>query len=102
MEGKGGEWGEGLRAAAAQAGVPVQINRVGSMLTLFFRDSPVRCFEEARQADVKRFSVFVNGLRDRGVLIPPSPFEAWCVSAAHTRALLQDVIAQASEALNAC
>jgi glutamate-1-semialdehyde 2,1-aminomutase len=86
----------GLTEAAAHARVPIQINRVGSMLTLFFHSAAVRCFEDARRADAARFSAWANGLRDRGVLVPPSPFESWFVSTAHTRSVLQYVLAQAA------
>jgi glutamate-1-semialdehyde 2,1-aminomutase len=92
---------QGLTEAAAQAGVPVQLNRVGSMLTLFFHSAAVRCFEDARRADAARFSAWANGLRDRGVLVPPSPFEAWFISTTHTRSVLQHVLAQAAAVFRA-
>jgi glutamate-1-semialdehyde 2,1-aminomutase len=99
LEARGARLAEGLREAAARAGVAVQVNRIGSMLTPFFRDGPVRNFDDARQTDVKQFAAFANRLRDRGVLIPPSPFEAWFVSVTHTQPLIQQVVAHAAEAL---
>ena len=57
--------------------------RVGSLLTLFFRDRPPRNFAEARGSDVKAFAQFFHTMLEAGVLLPPSQFEAWFVSAAH-------------------
>lgn len=69
--------------AAATAGVPVTINRVGSMLTPFFTDEPVRDYESAKRADVSQFASWFRRLREKGVLLAPSQFEAAFVSTAH-------------------
>ena len=68
---------EGLRRPG------VSVNRVGSLLTLFFRDRAPVDFAEARESDTDLFARFFNSLRDRGVLLPPSQYEAWFLSAAH-------------------
>jgi len=60
------------------------VNRVGSMLTLFFGVDRVRNAAEARDCDRARFVRFFHGMLKRGVYFPPSPFEAAFVSLAHT------------------
>jgi glutamate-1-semialdehyde 2,1-aminomutase len=74
---------EGLRSAAEEAGVPVQVNRVASMLTVFFTDRPVTDYESAQRSDGVRYAQFFWGMLRRGVMLPPSPFEAMFVSLAH-------------------
>jgi glutamate-1-semialdehyde 2,1-aminomutase len=69
--------------AAARAGIPVTVQRVGSMLTPFFTEGPVRCWKDADQCDRDRFGRFHRALVDRGVHWPPSQFEAGFVSIAH-------------------
>jgi glutamate-1-semialdehyde 2,1-aminomutase len=74
----------GLAAAAAEAKVPVQVNRVGSMLTVFFSRDPVLDAASARACDTKRFAAFFHALLENGVYFPPSQFEAAFLSTAHT------------------
>lgn len=74
---------EGLSSAARSCQLPLQINRVGSMLTVFFTDHPVRNLSDVKIMRKELFVQWANGLRKRGVLIPPSPFEALFLSAAH-------------------
>ena len=74
---------EGLERGAAEVGIPVQVNRVGSMMTVFFTDKPVRDYASARASDTGRYARFFNALLDRGVYFPPSQFEACFVSLAH-------------------
>ena len=73
-----------LREAAAAAGVPVTINRVGSMLTVFFTDGPVTDYASAKRADTKRYARFFHAMREGGVFLAPSQFEAGFISLAHT------------------
>lgn len=87
------------RIARASGGVRLQ--RVGSMATLFFREGPVRDLSDARQQDTARFARFHRALRERGVLLPPSPFEAWFVSAAHDDEALGRLLDALPEALKA-
>ncbi|MCC7460227.1 MAG: glutamate-1-semialdehyde 2,1-aminomutase [Proteobacteria bacterium] len=63
--------------------IPVTINRVGSMFTVFFQNGPVTNFNDAKKSDTKRFAKYFHGLLERGVFIPPSQYEAWFVSTAH-------------------
>lgn len=89
----------GLVAAATAAGLPHQLERVGSMLTLFFNPHPVTAWASASQSDTKRFAKYFWGLIDRGVYMPCSQYEALFVSAAHTEADIDHTIAAAREVL---
>ncbi len=64
--------------------MPVQVNRVGSMLTVFFSDRPVFDAASARAASTKRFGAFFHALLENGAYFPPSQFEAAFLSTAHT------------------
>lgn len=76
LESRGERLERRLREASAAAGVPSAVNRVGSMLTLFFREAPVHDFESATASDTKAFARFFHGLLERGVYWPASQFEA--------------------------
>ena len=90
----------GLRAAALNAGIPVQINRVGSMWTLFFTATPVTDADTAKTSDTGRFGRFFWGMMDRGVYLPCSQFEAAFLSAAMTDAEVATTVAAARETLS--
>ncbi|MDE3179106.1 MAG: glutamate-1-semialdehyde 2,1-aminomutase [Acidobacteriota bacterium] len=75
---------EGLVAEARAAGVPLVVNRAGSMMTPFFTSGPVVDYESARRADTRAFGTFFKAMLARGVYLPPSQFEAMFVSSAHT------------------
>ncbi|MEQ9408997.1 MAG: aspartate aminotransferase family protein, partial [Fuerstiella sp.] len=90
---------DGLLQSGAEAGVPVQINRVGSMLTMFFNDNPVTDFESATASDTDRFSRWFHGMLDRGIYLPCSQFEALFVSAAHTPALVEQTLTAARQVM---
>jgi glutamate-1-semialdehyde 2,1-aminomutase len=74
----------GLADAARSAGVALQVNAFGSVLTPFFTSQPVRDYQSAVASDTTAYSSFFRGMLERGVYAPPSQFEAWFVSAAHT------------------
>jgi glutamate-1-semialdehyde 2,1-aminomutase len=74
----------GLADAARGANVPLQVNAFGSLLTPFFTSSPVRDYESALAANTAAYATFFRGMLSRGVYPPPSQFEAWFLSAAHT------------------
>lgn len=80
---------ESLRGMFAKVNVPVQINLVEGLLTLFFAYKPVTDFETAKQADMKLYARFFHSLLDHGLFLPPSGFEAWFVSAAHEEEQLE-------------
>ena len=73
----------GLEAAAREAGRAVTVSRVGSLLTVFFRPTPPIDAAEALASDQAAFARFFGAMLDRGILLPPSQFEAWFVSMAH-------------------
>jgi glutamate-1-semialdehyde 2,1-aminomutase len=73
----------GLSRAIADRRVAARVQRVGSMLTVFFRSEPVRSWNDAASCDTKKFAAWHGGLLSRGVYWPPSQFEAAFVSAAH-------------------
>ncbi len=77
------ELADGLEMGAAETGIPVQINRVGSMFTVFFTGTPVKDFQTAKTSDTAQYARFFNALLERGVYFPPSQFEACFVSLAH-------------------
>jgi glutamate-1-semialdehyde 2,1-aminomutase len=81
--------------------VPLQVNAIGSMVTPFFASERVRDFRSATTADTPRFGVFFNAMLDRGVYLPPSQFEAWFLSGAHSRRDIEKTIEAAREAMKA-
>src|SRR3954471_14425841 len=89
----------GLADAARDAGVPLQVNAFGSLLTPFFTDQPVRDFASATSANTDRYAVFFRGMLQRGVYPPPSQFEAWFLSAAHTSRDVNRTIRAARDAM---
>jgi glutamate-1-semialdehyde 2,1-aminomutase len=92
---------EGLRRAATDAGVPHCIQRVGSMITLFFTEGPVHTFDDAKRSDTALFGRFFWELLARGVYFPCSQFEAAFLSASHTEADIDHTIEAAGEAIRA-
>jgi len=92
---------EGLDRAATDAGVPHVVQRVGSMLTLFFHNGPIRNYDEALESDAKLFGRFFWAMLERGVYLPCSQFEAAFVSAAHTEADVDHTVRAAAESLRA-
>jgi glutamate-1-semialdehyde 2,1-aminomutase len=71
------------------------------MLTLFFCRAPVRSYEEAKKADSALFSRYFQEMRERGVFLPPSQFEAMFVSLAQSEGEIDEVVARAEESLRA-
>jgi glutamate-1-semialdehyde 2,1-aminomutase len=92
---------EGLDRAATDAGVPHAVQRVGSMLTLFFNPEPVHTYEDAKRSDTRLFGRFFWEMLARGVYLPCSQFEAAFVSAAHTEDDIDHTVVAAAEALKA-
>jgi glutamate-1-semialdehyde 2,1-aminomutase len=89
----------GLADAAREAGVALQVNAFGSVLTPFFTDRPVRDFQSATSANTDQYARFFRGMLRRGVYPPPSQFEAWFLSAAHTAKDVDNTIAAAAGAM---
>jgi glutamate-1-semialdehyde 2,1-aminomutase len=101
LEERGARLESGLAGAAAAAGVPLTVQRAGSMLTPFFTDGPVHDLDSARTARTDRFAAFFTGMLEAGVSIPPSQFEAAFVSLAHTASDIDEIVDAASAVLAA-
>ena len=84
LERLGARLEDGLLSAAGDAGRAVSVGRVGSLLTVFFRATAPRDFDEVREADPEAFARFHRAMREAGILLPPASQEAWFLSAAHT------------------
>ena len=89
----------GLADAARAAGVPLQVNAFGSLVTPFFTSLPVRDYQSAAAADTAAYAAFFRGMLARGVYPPPSQFEAWFISAAHTERDIARTVKAARQAL---
>ena len=91
----------GLRAELKDAGIPSQINAIGSLATIFFTAAPVRNYADAKRSDTKRYARFFREMLDRGIFLAPSQFEAAFLSAAHTAADIDQTLAAAHDSLQA-
>lgn len=89
----------GLKAVFAEAEVPAQVNSVCGAFTVFFNPGAVTDMKSASASDGKEFAKFFHAMTDRGVYPPPSQFEAWFVSAAHTDEDVERTLAAAKDAL---
>ncbi|MCX8090013.1 MAG: glutamate-1-semialdehyde 2,1-aminomutase [Verrucomicrobiae bacterium] len=88
----------GLRDAARLAGVPVTLNRCGSMLCLYLTPGPVWNLADAMRSNLERFKTFFRSMLELGVLLPPSQFESWFISTAHTESDIEMTVRAASAA----
>ena len=89
----------GFAEAARAARVPLQVNAFGSLVTPFFTAAPVRDYDSALAADTAAYATFFRGMLTRGVYPPPSQFEAWFLSAAHTERHVKKTIDAAHGAM---
>ena len=99
LEARGAQLEAGLREAASATGVPCTVNRVGSMITGFFTDQPVKDYDDARTCSTERFGRFFRAMLERGVYLAPSQFEAAFISTAHSEADIQRTVDAARECL---
>ena len=90
----------GLADAAQKAGVAAKVDHVGSMLGMFFTDRNVTCFEDAKTCDLEIFSSFYQGMRQQGIYIAPSQFEALFLSTAHENEHIDATVDAAEKVLN--
>ena len=95
----GARLASGLADAARDAGVPLQVNAIGSVLTPFFTSEPVRDYQSALSANRSQYAAFFRGMLARGIYPPPSQFEGWFLSAAHTMRDIDLTIAAAHGAM---
>jgi glutamate-1-semialdehyde 2,1-aminomutase len=96
---RGAMLASGLAEAARDASVPLQVNAFGSVVTPFFTTAPVRDYDSALRANTTAYATFFNAMLARGVYPPPSQFEAWFLSAAHTDRDIAKTIAAARSAM---
>lgn len=99
LEALGAQLAEEMTRAAEAAGVPLTVNRVGSMLTGFFTEGPVTDYASATAADTTRYARFHQAMLARGVYLAPSQFEAAFVSLAHTAEDLEQTAEAAMAAM---
>ncbi len=90
LERRGAMLEKGLREALT--GIPAQVNRVGSLLTVFFTENPVNCYEAARSSDLEQFRCWYLGLLEQGIYAAPSQFEAMFLCNAHTDEEVERII----------
>ncbi|WP_421616910.1 glutamate-1-semialdehyde 2,1-aminomutase [Brevibacillus sp. TJ4] len=91
--------GEGLAENARKLGIPHTVNRVGSMVCLFFTDTPVINYETAKTANLEQFSAYFSHLLDDGIMLPPSQFEGMFVSIAHSEEDIERTIEASYKAM---
>ncbi len=91
---------EGISELLREKGIPHRINRIGSMFTVFFTDQEVKDFQSAKSSDTQMFARFFRALLSEGVLIPPSQFEAWFLSMAHTQKDIDEALERIKKAID--
>jgi len=90
---------EGLKQLSQEAGLPIWLNAVGAMFSVFFTDVQVKDFATACTSDVERFAKFFRGMLEHGIYLAPSQFEAVFLSTAHTEADIDHTLEQARTVL---
>jgi glutamate-1-semialdehyde 2,1-aminomutase len=100
LEALGARLEEGLTRALRDRKQAGTVQRVGSMLTLFFHEGPVRSWQDAKSADTARFGAWHRGLIEHGVYWPPAQFEAAFVSLAHDESCIDETLKSAALALS--
>ncbi len=90
---------EGFKEILKDLNLPYQVSRCASMITLFFTNKPVVDFESALSCDTEKFAKFWQHMLEKGVYLPPSQFEAWFVSLAHTERDIEITLQAAREVL---
>jgi len=90
----------GLEKAARAAGIPVTINRIGSMGSLFFTSGPVNDFAGAKAGDENLFKKYYRSMLEQGIYLAPSPFETSFLSTAHSKEVIQRTIDAAAIAFS--
>lgn len=101
IESRAKKLADGLRAAAEKAGVKVAVNHSASLLTVFFTEQPVDNYAAAMSSDTAKFKVFFQSMLNQGIYLPPSQFECWFVSLAHSDEDLAKTLAAAETAFAA-
>ncbi|MBM4166470.1 MAG: glutamate-1-semialdehyde-2,1-aminomutase [Ignavibacteria bacterium] len=100
LEKKGKFLAENFRAIAKEKGIPITVNHIGSVLTVFFTEQEVYDYHTAVSCDTKTFTKYFNAMLEQGIYLPPSQFEAMFLSAAHTHSDLEKTVAAFRKALS--
>jgi len=95
LEEKGARIADGLKGAAQKAGIPVTMDRVGSVMGLFFTDIDVKNIDDAKTSNLDRFTAYWQKMLQQGIYLAPSQFEAMFVSSAHSNDTIDETIASA-------
>ncbi len=101
LESMGARMEAGWRNLIAEKGYPVTVNRVGSMMTLFFHPDEVTCWDDANRCDRASFGRYHGAMLEQGVYMPPAQFEAAFVSVMHTEADIDQTVEATAAALEA-
>lgn len=99
LEQKGSRLGREFKQVFTEKGIPVAINRVGSMISVFFTNQEVVNFESANSTNKEQFKAFFNGMLERGIYLPPSPFETWFLSTSFDNSMIDRTIDAAAQTL---
>ena len=92
---------QGLQAAADKAGVKIALNQSASLFTIFFTETPVDSYKAAMTSNTEQFKVFFQAMLGQGFYLPPSQFECWFVSQAHSDEDIENTIKAAEIAFQA-
>jgi glutamate-1-semialdehyde 2,1-aminomutase len=99
LEERGAQLEAGLKAAAKSAGMPVTLNRCGSMFCAYFTGAPVHNVSDAMRSDRERFKQFFQGMLEEGIYLAPSQFESGFISTAHTAGDIERTVAAAAKVM---
>ncbi len=99
LERRAARLGDGLKEAAASAGIPATLNRVGSMMTAFFVEGEVTDWTTASRADTDRYGRYFNAMLGEGIYLAPSQFECAFVGLAHTNEVIEHTLEAAFKAM---
>ena len=89
---------DGIRSAAEERGIPLQVPQAGSLLSIFFAEEPVRNYQDVLHSQTDLFAPVFRYALGKGVFFPPSPFESWFISTAHTQADIDRTLEVVAEA----
>ncbi len=92
LEQKGALLEEGLKRVFKDHDIPVAINRVGSMLSVYFTNRKVTSFTEANKTDKEQFKAFFHQMLERGIYLPPSPFESWFLANSMDESMINQTV----------
>ena len=99
LQAKTDKLADGVLDVFGKAGVPAVVNRACGLMTVFFTDTEVTDMDSASATDREAFGAFFHGMIDNGVYLPPSQFEAWFVSTAHSEADIAETLERVARSL---